>query len=60
MNDADLGTVGQERVLARFLARKLTAEELEMVSGGGCGDSGSSCSGSDHSTCDLDNCDLHS
>lgn len=48
---------GNVRILARSLARELTAAELELVSGGdtsGC--SKSTCSGSDNNSCDLDNC----
>lgn len=46
---------GNTRILARSLARELTADELALVSGGSsC--TKSTCSASDNSSCDLDQC----
>lgn len=43
------------RILARSLARELTADELAIVSGGTtC--TKSTCSASDNNSCDLDQC----
>lgn len=43
------------RILARTLARELTNEEMEIVSGGvAC--TKSTCSASDNNSCDLDQC----
>ncbi|QDE40692.1 hypothetical protein FIV34_16500 [Luteibacter pinisoli] len=59
MNNEAAIDSGEARVLSRFLARKLSAEELEMISGGSCGwPTASTCSASDHNPCDLDNCDM--
>ena len=50
----------EDRILARSMAEELTAEEIEMVSGGcdlntsGC--TQSTCSSSDNNSCDLDTC----
>ncbi|MBL8300638.1 MAG: hypothetical protein JNN30_20050 [Rhodanobacteraceae bacterium] len=44
----------ETRILARSLARELTAEEIDLVSGAGC--TRSTCSASDNSSCDLDQC----
>lgn len=44
-----------KRILARSLARELTAEEMSLIAGGiAC--TRSTCSGSDNNSCDLDNC----
>jgi len=58
MNNEDKQDGQQARILSRFLARALTPEEMELVSGGDCVGSSSSCSGSDNSSCDLDHCDV--
>lgn len=43
------------RILARSLARELTSEEIEIVSGGSsC--TKSTCTASDNNSCDLDQC----
>lgn len=48
----------ETRILARSLARELTSEEIDLVSGAGC--TKSTCSASDNNSCDLDNCgDYH-
>lgn len=46
------------RILARSLARELTSEEMEIVSGGvkGASCTKSTCSASDNNSCDLDQC----
>jgi hypothetical protein len=44
----------EARILARSLARELTSEEIDLVSGAAC--TRSTCSASDNSSCDLDNC----
>lgn len=46
------------RILARSLARELTIEEIEIVSGGAraAACTKSTCSASDNNSCDLDQC----
>jgi hypothetical protein len=47
------------RILARSLARELTNEEMEIVSGGearAAACTKSTCSASDNNSCDLDQC----
>jgi len=51
----------QPRILARFMAKVLTVEEIDLVSGGGSctqtsGCTASTCSSSDNNSCDLDTC----
>jgi hypothetical protein len=54
MNNKYIET-NEERILSRSMARELSEEEMEFVSGGfTC--TKSTCSGSDNNSCDLDQC----
>jgi hypothetical protein len=52
--------VGEQRILARKLARVLTQEEVALVAGRQAPPTQTStCSGSDNNSCDLDNWNTH-